>query len=128
MLNYNNIKIAMLELSDQNRAVLDYYFSSTGKSLFTLVDEDEADAFITDYDYPGAKESVEKILSTNNKPIVILSVREKQLPSTVWLAKPIVSSELAKTADSLRQMILTASTTEVEVAEDVIVEIVEEEV
>lgn len=122
MLNYNNIKIAMLELSDQNRAVLDYYFSSAGKDLFTLVDEDEADAFITDYDYPGAKGFVEKILSTNNKPMIIMSVREQQLPLTVWLAKPITGTALAETADSLQELILRASKNEVETVEEVIAE------
>jgi len=124
-----NIQIAMLELSDQNRAVLDYYFSSAGKKLFTVVSEDKADAFITDYDYPGAKDYLSKIQSTHNKPVVVLSIREQDLPSTAWLAKPITGHALAKTADQLLLMMAEnaadeAATTEALVAETVAVETV----
>ena len=105
MLNNNNIQIAMLELSDQNRAVLDFYFNSVGSKLFTVVDETKADAFIIDYDYPGAKDQLTKILSTHNKPVILLSVREQNLDSTVWLSKPLSADALTKSADTLKQMI-----------------------
>lgn len=105
MLDNNNLQIAMLELSDQNRAVLDFYFTSAGSNLYTVVDEDKAEAFITDYDVPGAKEQVESLIITHKKPIIILSVREQEIPSTIWLAKPLTADSLTKAADSLKQMI-----------------------
>lgn len=100
----NKIKIAMLELSDQNRAVLEFYFSSVGQKLYSAVSEDKADAFIIDYDYPGAIETVAEKLKTN-KPIVILSVKEQAQASTIWLEKPLTADALSNAATQLNEMI-----------------------
>ncbi|MGK0270756.1 MAG: hypothetical protein ACI88H_001406 [Cocleimonas sp.] len=105
MLNYNKIQIAMLEISDQNKAVLEFYFSSTGEDLYNLVDKAKAEAFIYDYDYPGAKGAVKQLLETSDKPVVILSVREQNIPKTLWLAKPLSAAALTEAADTIKQML-----------------------
>ena len=105
MLNKNKIQIAMLELSAQTRAVLEFYFNNAGENIFTLVSEDKADAFIIDYDFPGAKDTVTHRLSESKKPIVILSIREQELPSAIYLAKPLSAVALSKAAEQIQQII-----------------------
>jgi len=109
----DNIQIAMLEISAQSKAVIEFYFNSVGKNLYTVVAKDKADAFIADYDYPGAKDHVAEILSTENKPVIILSIKEQELPSTIWLAKPLTADSLTKAADKLQQMITANAAAEV---------------
>ena len=109
MLNHPNneiIKIAILEVSDQSRSVLEFYFSTVGKSLYKKVSQAEASAFITDYDYPGAVEHWEEISKTTNKPGIILSISEKNIASTVWLAKPLSAKAMTDAATTIRNMIV----------------------
>jgi hypothetical protein len=110
MLNKNNneiIKIAILEISDQNKAILEFYFNTAGKSLYKEVNKEEATAFITDYDYPGAIEHWTEISKTSNKPGLILSISKKQVPSTIWLAKPLTAKAITEAAVKIREMINT---------------------
>ena len=104
MLNKNNIKIALLEISPQNKAILEFYFNSAGKDLYSVVDQDKANAFIIDYDQPGAKEHVTQIHAETNSPIIILSIKEQDIPSTVWVEKPLSADALGKAAVTVEEM------------------------
>ena len=130
MLNKNKIQIAILEISDRNKAVLEFYFNSAGEDFYTLVSKDKADAFISDYDSPGAKENLDQILESNNKPVVILSIKEQNVPSTIWLAKPLTATALTNAAETLKQMIsaneIAAAKTISDQTESVSAEIIEE--
>ncbi len=55
--NKQPIEVGILEISSQNRAVLEFFFSDAGKSCFKEVSLDKASAYIIDYDSLGAKES-----------------------------------------------------------------------
>ena len=103
--NNNNVRIAMLELSDQNKAILEFYFSSAGESLYTVVDEDQADAFIMDFDIPSAKEHLAEIQATNKKPVALLSITEQSIPATVWLEKPLSANALTTAAAKLKELV-----------------------
>ena len=116
--NNNNIQIAMLELSDQNKAILDFYFSSTGQSLYTVVGEDQADVLIMDYDYPTVKDHLAKIKATSKKPVILLSINEQSIPATVWLAKPLTAQALTDAAEKLKKLLLEPEETN-EVSESI---------
>ena len=122
MLNHPNneiIKIAILEVSNQSKSVLEFYFSTVGKSLYKEVRQDEATAFITDYDYPGAVEHWEEISKTTNKPGIILSISEKNVASTVWLAKPLSAKAMTDAATTIRNMLVTGTAVAESVAPEV---------
>ncbi|MEE9327570.1 MAG: hypothetical protein V3U71_09775 [Cocleimonas sp.] len=101
----SEIKIGMLEISPQNKTILEYYFSTSGKALFKKTNQENASAFIIDFDFPGAKESWNDISKATQKPAIILSIKEVDLPSTVWIAKPLTAIALTNAAATIREMI-----------------------
>lgn len=98
------IQIAMLEMSPQNKAILEFYFDRTGNGLYKVVNEDKANALIIDYDQPSAKQHVADILDNRQIPILLVSIKEQSLPSTIWLAKPLTANSLNVAAKSLLEL------------------------
>ncbi len=105
MPNNKKIKVAMLEISPQNKAILEFYFDRAGKGLYSIVNEAEAEALIIDYDQFGAKEHVTEILAERRLPILLISIREQNIPTTIWLAKPLSADELNKAAESVTEIL-----------------------
>ena len=103
--NTTPIDIGVLEVSSQNRAILGFFFESSGAELFNEVSIDKASAFIIDYDFPGAKESWEEISLTTQKPGIVLSVNEISLPNTIWVKKPITAKLLSDAGAKICEMI-----------------------
>ncbi len=104
-LNSNIIKICILEMSSQNQAILEFFFNNAGKSLFEETSRENAEVFIIDYDFPGAKENVEEIQSTSKMPGIIISIREVSLENTVWIAKPLTSNALIQAKNQVAEML-----------------------
>ncbi len=104
--NKQPISIGILEISAQNRAVLEYFFSAAGKSCFKEVSADKASSFIIDYDAPGAKDSWQKTFQETNKPGIIISIKEIDLPSTIWIPKPLTVKALTEAGLSIRELLL----------------------
>ena len=99
------------------------------KSLYKVVSQAEASAFISDYDYPGAVEHWEEISKTTNKPGIILSISEKDVASTVWLAKPLSAKAMTDAATTIRNMIVDdATVAEIDGPEVAIAEVDHEEI
>ncbi|MCF6189285.1 MAG: hypothetical protein L3J51_02265 [Cocleimonas sp.] len=108
MLNTRNkqpIKVGILEISAQNKALLEFFFNDTGKSYFKKVDSDQASCFIIDYDSPGAKESWEATFKKSQNPGIIISIKEIDLPSTIWVAKPLTIKALMNASLTIKEMI-----------------------
>ncbi len=108
MFNKNNnkpVKIGILEISTQNKSILEFFFSSAGKTLFKEVNVAEADAFIIDYDFPGAKESWETTFNTSGKPGIILSIHEVSLASAIWVSKPLTAKALTEAGQKLKEIL-----------------------
>ncbi len=104
--NKHPIEVGILEISSQNRAILEFFFSGAGKSYFKEVALDKASAYIIDYDSLGAKESWESIFEDTKKPGIIISIKEVDLPSTIWLPKPLTVKALKDAGESIREMML----------------------
>lgn len=89
------LKVCLLTISPHNKAILEFFFSGAGRNLFKVVPVEQADAFILDHDYPGAKEDWERYTDTL-KPGIMLSVHSVELPNTIWIPKPLTSKALSE--------------------------------
>lgn len=127
MLNSTNapLKVALLSISPHNRAILEFFFAGSGRDLFTMVNDDDAEVFIVDYDHPGAAEKWEEHRSPE-RPGIALSVREVELDDTIWLSKPLTTKALTEAATAIRELVPSSgssaatanSTTAQQTAED----------
>ncbi len=104
-LNNKKIKICILEMSSQNKAILEFFFDNSGKLLFEESSLEKAQAYIIDYDFPNAKESAEKIYSSSKMPGIIISIKEVDLPDTVWISKPLTISALSSANEKISDII-----------------------
>ena len=98
------LKVALLTISPLNRAILEFFFAGAGRNLFRVVTEVEADAFILDHDYPGAKEDWDRH-ANSQKPGIILSVHAVELPNTIWIPKPLTSKALSEAAERVYDLV-----------------------
>lgn len=99
------LKVALLALSPHNRAILEFFFAGAGRGLFRVVQAAEADAFILDYDHPGARADWEAHAAVSRKPSIVLSVHPLDLPDTVWLPKPLTSRALTDAAERVQELL-----------------------
>lgn len=99
------LKVALLAISPHNRAILEFFFSGAGRNLFKVVTDAEADAFVLDHDYPDAKEDWQKQVALN-KPGIILSVHQVELPRCIWIPKPLTSRALTDAVDRVQALML----------------------
>jgi len=104
--NQKPISVGILEISSQNKAILEFFFTNAGKKMFKEVSLEKASAFIIDYDSVGAKSSWEAIFKETQKPGIIISIKEVDLPSCIWLPKPLTVQALTEAGDSIKEMIL----------------------
>ncbi len=108
-LNNKKIKICILEMSSQNKAILEFFFDNSGKLLFEESSLEKAQAYIIDYDFPNAKESAEEIYRSSKMPGIIISIREVDLPDTVWIPKPLTINALTNANEKLSDIISALS-------------------
>lgn len=100
----NPLRIALLSISPHNRAILEFFFAGAGKQLFKVSSLTDAETLIIDFDHPGADLEWQQ-RSDTAKPGIVLSVREVQLPNTIWVPKPLTSQALTKAAEQIRALL-----------------------
>ncbi len=100
----NPLRIALLSISPHNRAILEFFFAGAGKQLFRVTSLTDAETLIIDFDHPGADLEWQQRADIN-KPGIILSVREVQLPNSIWVPKPLTSQALTKAAEQIRSLL-----------------------
>lgn len=105
MLKNKPIKIGILEASPQTKAILEFFFSNSGKSIFKESNIEEAAAFIIDYDYPGSKEHWQELYKETKKPGILASTKEIDLNSTFWVAKPLTSKDLIRAGQKVQELL-----------------------
>ena len=99
------LQIGIFETSSQNKSILEFFFKNAGKSVFKEALLDECSAIIVDYDYPGAKDKWEETYNLTQKPGIIISIKEIDLPSTIWVSKPISSQALLDAGIKLQELL-----------------------
>lgn len=102
MLNSSGpLRIALLSISPHNRAILEFFFAGAGKQLFKVSSLADAETLIIDFDHAGADLEWDQRADIS-KPGIILSVKEINLPNTIWVPKPLTSQALTKAAEQVR--------------------------
>lgn len=99
------LRVSLLTISPHNRAILEFFFAGAGKALFRIVPDSEAQAFIIDYDHPGAHEEWQKINSAHVHPCIVLSIRDVSLPNSIWVSKPLTSKALIEAAKKVQTLV-----------------------
>lgn len=107
------LRIALLSISPHNRAILEFFFAGAGKQLFRVSSLTDAETVIIDFDHPGADLEWQQRTDTT-KPGIILSVREVQLPHSIWVPKPLTSQALTKAAEQIRNLLPQSGSSSVE--------------
>jgi len=95
------LKVNLLDVSPHNKAILEFFFAGAGSKLFKVSNQEEADAFIVDFDHPNARPQWEEINATLNKPTMVLAFYETDASNTVWLSKPLTTKALSDAAKQI---------------------------
>ncbi len=103
--NSTPLRVSLLGVSSHNRAILEFFFAGAGKHLFKLVPEAEAEVIIADFDHPNTEQEWQQHAAEQQRPCVILSMREVQIPQTVWVAKPLSIQALTQAASQVRALL-----------------------
>jgi len=99
------LKVNLLDVSPHNKAILEFFFAGAGSKLFKVSNQEEADAFIVDFDHPNARQHWEEINATLNKPTMVLAFYETDASNTVWLSKPLTTKALSDAAKKVQALL-----------------------
>ncbi|MCK5917109.1 MAG: hypothetical protein KAG34_01695 [Cocleimonas sp.] len=99
--------VELMDISKQNEAILKFFISGVGNKVFSIGTSSEVEAYIVDYDFPGAKAHWDEE-QVADKPRIILSTDNPQADNSVWVGKPLSSKKLIEAASAIKD-ILTKS-------------------
>lgn len=95
------LKVVLLSLPPRTQAVLDYFFSSTGRSSFSPTSADVADAAIFDLDTLESRNHWDAFYGQTGRPGIAMSIQPQQVTGAVWVRKPITPAALLHAAAEL---------------------------
>lgn len=96
------LRVALLSLPPRTQAVLDFFFSSTGRSSFAPTGEDVADVAIFDFDTLESRQHWEAFRARRGCPGIALSTQPQEVEAAVWVQKPVTPAALLAAAAALR--------------------------
>ncbi|MGR6807690.1 hypothetical protein ACU6VI_15500 [Sphaerotilus natans] len=96
------MKVALLSLPPRTQAVLDFFFSSSGRSSFAPSGEEVADVAIFDFDTLESRLHWEAFRARSGRPGIALSTQPQQVEGAVWVHKPVTPASLLAAAADLR--------------------------
>ncbi|MEY2654381.1 MAG: hypothetical protein RLZZ524_1409 [Pseudomonadota bacterium] len=100
----SRLNVVLLSLPPRTQAVLDYFFSSTGRSSFAVTDPELAHAAIFDVDTLASRQHWDAWHAGTGRPGIAMSIQPQELPGTVWVRKPITPAALLHAAAELGAM------------------------
>jgi hypothetical protein len=100
----DRMKVALLSLPPRTQAVLEFFFSSTGRASFAAVDDSAADFAIFDQDTLESRQHWARFVAAYARPGIALAVQQQDIPDTIWVQKPVTPAALMGAAAQLRQM------------------------
>lgn len=92
------LTVALLSLPPRTRAVLEFFFMSTGRTAFQPAAEGVAEVLIFDADHPDSRQHWEDLRAQRDVPGIVLSIAEQTLPDTLWVQKPVTAAALLAAA------------------------------
>jgi hypothetical protein len=96
------LKVVLLSLPPRTQAVLDFFFSSTGRSSFAPSNEDTAEVAIFDFDTLESRQHWEVWHGRRSGPGIALSTQRQEVPFAIWVQKPVTPAALLAAAVDLR--------------------------
>jgi hypothetical protein len=98
--------VELMKISKQNEAILKFFISGVGNKVFNIGNSpSEVEAYIIDYDFPGAQAYWDTEHSHDNKPRIILSTNDPVVTNSVWVGKPLSSKKLIEAAATIRKLL-----------------------
>jgi hypothetical protein len=92
------LKVVLLSLPARTQAVLDFFFTSTGRGSFAPVPENQADAAIFDLDTLESRQHWLDFRTRTGRPGIALSVQPQDIEGAVWVRKPVTPAALLAAA------------------------------
>jgi len=101
--------VKLMDISKQNEAILKFFISGIGKKVFNIASSPaEIEAYIIDYDFPGAQAHWDNEYADSKVPRIILSTSDPKVDASVWVAKPLSSKNLIAAAKSIRDLLINS--------------------
>jgi len=92
------LKVVLLSLPARTQAVLEFFFTSTGRTSFSPVAQDQADAAIFDLDTLESRQHWLEFHGRTGRPGIALSVQPQEVDGAVWVRKPVTPAALLAAA------------------------------
>ena len=97
--------VELMDLSQQNESILKFFISGVGRKVFKIAaNPTEVEAYIMDYDFPGAEAHWDSEFKDSNKPRIIISTYDPKIEGAVWVGKPLSSKSLITAAESVHAL------------------------
>ncbi len=98
--------VELMDISKQNESILKFFISGIGKKVFNIATNSaEVEAYIIDYDFPGAQAHWDNNYADSKIPRIILSTENHQVDRAVWVPKPLSSKNLIAAATSIKELL-----------------------
>lgn len=98
------LKVQLLDISPHNQAILEFFFAGAGKQTFQVVNsQQDAEIFITDFDYPEAQKKWEENYAKLEKTTLAIAIQKPEQLNCEWIPKPITSANLLSAAAKARE-------------------------
>ncbi|MCK5902532.1 MAG: hypothetical protein KAG28_05230 [Cocleimonas sp.] len=98
--------VELMDISQQNEAILKFFISGVGNKVFKIGENpSEVEAYIIDYDFPGAEAHWKREYASSHRPRIILSTYDPQAENAVWVSKPLSSKNLIAAALSVSNLL-----------------------
>ncbi len=104
--------VELMDISKQNEAILKFFISGVGNKVFSIGNtSSEVEAYIIDYDFPGAQARWDENYAVDNKPRIILSTDNPRSDNSVWVGKPLSSKKLIEAATAIKDILKKSPST-----------------
>jgi hypothetical protein len=98
--------VELMDISKQNEAILKFFISGVGSKVFNIAKiSTDVEAYIIDYDFPGAQAHWNTEYADSPKPRIILSTSDPQTGNSVWVGKPLSSKKLIEAAAEVKELL-----------------------
>jgi hypothetical protein len=98
--------VELMDISKQNEAILKFFISGVGSKVFKINNTvSEIEAYIIDYDFPGAEARWNENYTDGSKPRIILATNDPQASNSVWVGKPLSSKKLIEAASTIKALL-----------------------
>jgi hypothetical protein len=102
------LRVAMASHGDRTRTFLRAYIEGPGRSTFVSAPLSDAQCLIADYDHAASRHELQRFRALQQRPVIVLALRDPSLPGTVWVPKPIDVDALASAAVRVRRLLAPA--------------------